>query len=221
MSIGPGPRAASEDLDSEQVKLAYSRWAGVYDLVFGPIFRRARRRAARILDPRPGERILEVGVGTGLSLKHLPRHCRVVGVDLSRPMLQRALARLPLREGPQVALVEADGGRLPFPDATFDGALAPYVLSAAPDPVAVLREMERTCRPGTRMVILNHFSSSRPWLAGIEGLLSPLTSRMLGFRTYFPLPPLLAAADLQVERLERVPPLRYWHVVCCRVRKKE
>ena len=202
-------------LDTFSVKRAYSRWANVYDWVYGPFFTAARRRAIELMELEEGARAVEVGVGTGLSLPLFPAHCQVVGVDFSRPMLQRAATRL--RELQIAAqLVEGDGARLPFADRSFDGALAPYVVSAAPDPVALLREMQRVCRPGSPLVTLNHFTAPRPVGAAVERAVSRFTSKVLGFRTDFPLRALFADAGLRVEHLERVSPLRYWHIVVCK-----
>ena len=203
----------SHEMDASTVQQAYSRWARVYDWIFGPLFSRARQRAIEHLQLAPGDRVIEVGVGTGLSLPLFPRGCSVVGADFSRAMLERAAAKA---GNGHSMLLEGDGGRLPFADGTFDAALAPYVVSAAPDPVAILREMERICRPGGRLVILNHFSRPRRGAAGFSRALTRLTSRLLGFHAEFPLEPLFERAGLVVEHCEKAPPLRMWQIVCCR-----
>jgi len=205
----------SHDMDATSVQEAYSRWVHVYDWIFGPAFTRARRRAIEHLQIQAGDRVIEVGCGTGLSLPLLPSGSRVVGVDFSRAMLARAVRRADEIARGSTTLVEGDAGRLPFPDDTFDAALAPYVVSAAPDPIAVLHEMERVCRPGGRLVILNHFSSSRRGAAGFSRALTRLTSRVLGFHAEFPLEPLFERAGLVVEHCEKVPPLRMWRIACC------
>jgi phosphatidylethanolamine/phosphatidyl-N-methylethanolamine N-methyltransferase len=132
----------SHEMDASTVQEAYSRWVLVYDWIFGPAFTRARRRAIEHLRIEPGDKVIEVGVGTGLSLPLLPQSCTFVGADFSRAMLDRAAARTAGANG-SAMLIEGDGGRLPFADDTFDAALAPYVVSAAPDPIAILHEMER------------------------------------------------------------------------------
>lgn len=206
-------------MDAEQVQEAYSRWVRVYDWIFGPAFTRARRRAVELLELEPGWKTLEVGVGTGLALQLFPAGCRVVGVDFSRPMLEKARPRA--AAAPAAAcLVEGDAGRLPFAEDTFDAGLAPYVVSAAPEPTAVLRELARVCRPGAPLVILNHFSHRPRWLGAVERLLEPLTARLLGFHAHFPLEPLFARVELEVVHVERVPPLHYWHIVCCRAAER-
>ena len=205
----------SHEMDATTVQEAYSRWAHVYDWIFGPAFTRARRRAIEHLQLAPGDSVIEVGVGTGLSLPLFPHGCSVVGADFSRAMLERAATRAGGGGNGLAMLIEGDGGRLPFADDTFDAALAPYVVSAAPDPIAILHEMERVCRPGGRLVILNHFSTSRRGVAGISRALSRVTSRLLGFHAEFPLEPLFERAGLVVEHCEKVPPLRLWRIVCC------
>ncbi len=205
----------SHEMDASTVQEAYSRWARVYDWIFGPMFSRARRRAIERLQLAPGDRVIEVGVGTGLSLPLFPRDCSVVGADFSRAMLERAATKPGNGSRSSSMLIEGDGGHLPFADDTFDAALAPYVVSAAPDPIAILQEMERVCRPGGRLVILNHFSRARPGAAGFSRALTRLTSRLLGFHAEFPLEPLFESAGLVVEHCEKAPPLRMWQIVCC------
>ena len=201
-------------MDTASVQAAYSRWAKVYDWTFGLLFGGARRQAIELMDLRPGEAGIEVGVGTGLSLSLFAPQCRVVGVDFSRPMLEKAAARV--RGGGlqcRASLVEGDGTRLPFADATFDAALAPFVVSAAPDPVALLRDMERVCRPGARMVVLNHFSPRSPFLVKLERGASALTSRLLGFHADFPLEPLFERAGVDIEHVERATSFGSWYIV--------
>lgn len=201
-------------MDTASVQAAYSRWSKFYDGTFGMLMTGARRRAFAILDLQAGESALEVGVGTGLSLSLMPAGCRLTGVDFSRPMLERALPRV--RRGKlacHAALVEADGARLPFADRTFDAAIAPFVVSAAPNPSALLREMVRVCRPGGRLLVLNHFTSRSQFLARIEQGLSPVTSSVLGFHSDFPLEPLFESASIKIEGVQRVTSVGSWYAV--------
>ncbi len=191
-------------MDTSSVQAAYARWARVYDRTFGFLLGGVRRRAIELMELEPGDRAIEVGVGTGLSLPMMPEGCRLVGVDFSRPMLEGALTRL--RRDPipaHAALVEADGTSLPFADGTFDAALAPFVVSAAPDPVALLHDMLRVCRSGARLVVVNHFSSPNPLLAKLERGASAVTSRLLGFHADFPLEPLFDEAGIEIDHIER------------------
>ncbi len=194
-------------MELEAVQKAYKRWARVYDIVFGPLFRFARRRAIDMLELSPNHVILEVGVGTGLSIPEFPRGPGIYGIDISRPMLERARARA---RRPRSGVVEADAGHLPFADRCFDGALAPYVVSVVPEPATMLREVCRVVRPGGRIIVLNHFASANPVMASFERAISPTTTRLLGFHADFSVEPILDQAGLRVVRSSRVPPLRYW-----------
>lgn len=194
-------------MDLQKVQKAYSRWSKVYDVVFGPAFSVARRRGIGMLDLAPGNRVLEVGVGTGLSIPQFPTGVEVVGIDISRPMLRRARGRARRREA---LLVLGDAGRLPFPDSCFDAVFAPYVVSAVPDPLAMLREMARVARPGASVVLLNHFASRNPVLNAVEKAVTRTTSALLGFHASLPIGPLLHEAGLDVQVAERVPPFGYW-----------
>jgi phosphatidylethanolamine/phosphatidyl-N-methylethanolamine N-methyltransferase len=135
----------------------YAALAPLYDLIYGAALQPGRRRAMSRLAPRGGERILEVGVGTGFGLLQYPADCRITAIDLSEPMIARACERLRRHRLAHVSLSRMDAARLAFADAQFDGVYAPYLINVVPDPVGVAREMIRVCRPGGRIVFLNHF----------------------------------------------------------------
>src|SRR5262245_35468003 len=137
--------------------LLYQHLAPCYDVIYGVGLEPGRARALERLAPAPGETILEVGVGTGLSAVRYPRTCRTVGVDLSASMLARAKVRLERRNARHIALCRMDAARLAFRDGQFDAVYAPYVINVVPDPTQVAREMLRVCRRGGRLVFLNHF----------------------------------------------------------------
>tara|TARA_B100000959_G_scaffold287299_1_gene370912 strand:- start:2337 stop:2972 length:636 start_codon:yes stop_codon:yes gene_type:complete len=201
-------------MDAASVQKVYSRWARVYDWVFGLLFGNARRLAFQRMELKSGNYAIEVGVGTGLSLTSLPEGCHLVGVDFSRPMLERALMRWRADSVDRTAvLVEGDGACLPFPDKTFDAAFAAFVVSATPDAVALLEDMQRVCRPGARMVVVNHFSPNEPRLARLRSSFSNVTSRLLGFHAEFPLEPLFRKAGIEVDRIERATFCGGWRVV--------
>jgi phosphatidylethanolamine/phosphatidyl-N-methylethanolamine N-methyltransferase len=148
----------------------YQRLAPVYDLIYGSTLEPGRRRAMKRLAPASGEFILEVGVGTGLSAVEYPRRCRVIAIDSSPAMLSRARSRFLRRSVDHVSLCAMDAAHLGFPDAFFDAVYAPYVMNVVADPVAVAREMLRVCRPGGRLVLLNHFDDvSGSWLSDLLG----------------------------------------------------
>jgi phosphatidylethanolamine/phosphatidyl-N-methylethanolamine N-methyltransferase len=194
-------------MDLHSVQKAYSRWSHFYDLVFGPAFRAARRRAIRMLELDAGDRVLEVGVGTGLSFPFFPPDCRVIGVDISREMLSRARDRA---HGAGGGLVEGDVGDLPFRDGVFDAVLAPFVVSAVPDPVAMMHQINRVTRPDARVVLLNHFASPNPVVNAVERAITKTTARALGFHADFDVEPVLQRAGWAVTSVQKVPPLGYW-----------
>ena len=144
-----------------------------------------RRYAVSLLTPHAGERILEVGVGTGLSLPLYPNGCDVVGIDISDPMLDRARARLSGLDHANVVLKRMDARKIAYPDGHFDKVLAPYVISVVPDPSRVMAEMARVCRPGGTVIVVNHFQSTFAPLAALEHLITPL-STWIGFRMDLP-----------------------------------
>jgi phosphatidylethanolamine/phosphatidyl-N-methylethanolamine N-methyltransferase len=161
---------------------AYARWAPVYDVVFGPIMEASRRAAVAALPP-DAERVIEVGVGTGISLPDYPRKTRVVGIDLSPDMLERARRRVADQRLANVeAILEMDAGRLAFPDDSFDAAMAMYVMTVVPDPTRVMAEMRRVVKPGGRILAVSHFAADAGPRRLVGDLLSPM-GRLLGWNT--------------------------------------
>ena len=157
-------------MPTDQVATIYRRLAPLYDLIYGATLEPGRRHAMMRLAPASGERILEVGVGTGLSAVAYPRRCRVVAIDTSHAMLEKARARLARRRVEHVTLCLMDAAHLGFPDGAFDAVYAPYVINVVQDPIAVAREMLRVCRPFGRLVLLNHFRYTQgSWLNDLLG----------------------------------------------------
>jgi ubiquinone/menaquinone biosynthesis C-methylase UbiE len=178
-------------MSDASLRRAYGIWAVFYDVVVGGVGG-ARRRSLEVLAPRPGERILLVGAGTGLDLPHLPRHARCDAVDLTPAMLRRARRRAE-RLGFPLTVTEAAAAALPFADGRFDAAVLHLILAVVPDPVSALREVERTLRPGGRAVVWDKMlpAGGRPSL--LRRCAHALTHRHLtGF--LFDLPATLAAA---------------------------
>ncbi|MDR6128097.1 phosphatidylethanolamine/phosphatidyl-N-methylethanolamine N-methyltransferase [Sphingomonas sp. SORGH_AS802] len=172
-------------MNSIGVAKAYDRWAPIYDLVFGAVFRQGRSVAIDAAE-RVGGRILEVGVGTGISLPRYRRSSRITGVDLSDAMLDKARARVARLGLTNVEAIEiGDAERLAYPDHAFDVVVAQYVVSAVPHPLRALDECARVCRPGGEIVITTRVSAEGGLRGTIERGLMPVTSR-LGFRTEFP-----------------------------------
>ena len=214
-----GSDAASRALsviavETDFVEGVYEKLASVYDWFFGPTLHAGRLQAMQRMAISPGDRILEVGVGTGINLSLYPRDCELTGIDLSDSMLEKAYERVAEKRMRNVHLQQMDASRLLFPDASFDIVYAPYLISVVPDPIQVAREMGRVCRPGGRIVILNHFRSTNPIMSWGERLISPFTIH-IGFKSDLDLPAFLAQADLQPVSIEKVniPPI--WSLVTC------
>jgi phosphatidylethanolamine/phosphatidyl-N-methylethanolamine N-methyltransferase len=171
----------------EAVKAAYRRYAKVYDAVFGPVLQPGRKAVLEALQCRPGDRVLEVGVGTGLSLPLYPPFVRLTGVDLSREMLEKARARVERRGLANVeGLHEMDALAMDFPDASFDKVVAMYVVSVVQEPARLLRELHRVCKPDGEIFIVNHVRSSNPVVGALERSLARFSDQ-LGFHPDFEL----------------------------------
>ena len=146
------------------VERVYQKLAGVYDYTFGPTLHPGRLEAIEKMSIHPGDDVLEVGVGTGINLSLYPRSCTITGVDLSSKMLEKAQKRIVEKGLTHCRVMEMNAEQMAFADNSFDVVYAPYVISVVPDPVKVAREMYRVCRPGGRVIILNHFKSTNPVL---------------------------------------------------------
>jgi len=200
----------------ESIRSAYRRHSRYYDTVFGPILHPGRELIVQALHLNSGERILEVGVGTGLSLPLYPSTVQVTGIDISKEMLDIARERVERDQLSHVdLLLEMDAEALRFPDASFDKVVAMYVVSVVPDPVQMVNEMRRVCKPNGELFIVNHFHSQRPVIREVEDLLAPL-SKLAGFRPDMDLPEFLHSTDLDVIEKRRANLLGYWKILRCR-----
>lgn len=202
-------------MDLQDTLKTYRLFSGSYDLVFGPVFHPGRKEAVRLANDGPGQRILEVGVGTGLSLPYFRRDAEVTGIDVSAEMLVKARRRAARQQLSQVkAIVEMDAENLLFPDASFDAVLALYVASVVPNPARFAAEMRRVCRPGGTIVIVNHFTSDNWIMRAIEKRLAPLAGR-IGFHADFPLDKFLGDSGLTVRDRRPSNLFGYWTLLRC------
>jgi phosphatidylethanolamine/phosphatidyl-N-methylethanolamine N-methyltransferase len=196
------------------VEAVYERLASFYDFIFGPTLHAGRLQAIQRMGIASRDRVLEVGVGTGINASLYPADCQVTGIDLSSSMLEKAHDRIARKGISNVTLLQMDATELKFPDNIFDIVYAPYVISVVPDPVAVAREMRRVCRPGGRIIFLNHFRSSNRAMAWLERVISPATVH-IGFKSDLDLPAFLAQADVMPVSIEKVNIPRIWSLVTC------
>ena len=201
-------------LETSFVEGVYEKLASVYDLFFGLPLHHGRSKAIRRMAIKPQDQVLEVGVGTGISLPLYPRRCSVTAIDLSEGMLERARTRVLQYNLRNVRLIQMDATELKFPDNSFDIVFAPYFISCVPDPLTVTREMRRVCKRGGRLVFVNHFLSDSPITSRIERAIAPLTVH-LGFKSDFDLPAFLAQTGLRAESIEKVNVPRIWSLVIC------
>lgn len=193
-------------LDADSVREAYRRWAGVYDTVFGGVSGFGRRRAVAAVNRLAGPRVLEVGVGTGLALPLYRRDLQVVGIDLSREMLEKAQARVAEERLANVrGLLEMDAEHMAFADSSFDVAVAMFTASVVPDAKRLFAEMSRVVRPGGHLLFVNHFAAEGGPRWWVERAMAPL-SRRLGWHPDFALRDLLDPESTQVEAIEACPP---------------
>ena len=208
---------ATCDLDSSMVKTAYARWAPIYDAVCGPVMvkgRRAAASAARAI----GGKILEVGVGTGLSFDDYDATTEITGIDLSAPMLEKARAKMASGRYPYVKDVRLmDAHNMAFADATFDCVVAQFVITLVANPEQVLSECHRVVKPGGRIILVNHLYSEVGVAAAVERWAAQRT-RSLGLRPEFPFARLQAWAHankdaIMVER-RKVAPFGIYTLVC-------
>jgi ubiquinone/menaquinone biosynthesis C-methylase UbiE len=192
----------------------YESLTPLYDAICGPLLHAGRRRAMTLLAPRPGERILEVGVGTGYGVNDYPPGCEVVAIDLSWPMLERAVRRVDDAHRGMLAFAQMDAGNLALPDDAFDAVYVPYTINVVPDPVAVGKELLRVCASTGRMVFLNHFAG----VAETSNLLNGLVGRVataMDVNWHLHLETFAKALDLRVIVKESVNIPRLSTVVVC------
>ena len=193
-------------MDTASVRHAYRRWAPVYDYTFGKVAEAGRKHAVKIINTRKG-RVLEVGVGTGLSLPSYGAHLTVTGIDLSPEMLEKAQEKVTRKKLSHVdGLHEMDASALAFPDESFDTVVAMYVMTVVPDPDTVMRELERVCAPGGEVILVNHFSQEEGMRGLLERKLAPFAD-LIGWHAVFEIDRVLVCDDLRLAERRSLRPL--------------
>jgi len=199
-------------MDEGAVRTAYRRWAPVYDRTFGRVASEARKHAVEIVNTRSGQ-VLEVGVGTGLSLPAYRRELEIVGIDLSPEMLEKARGRAAaLGLANVTGLHEMDAGDLEFPDGSFDTVAAMFVMTVVPEPEKVMRELARVCRPGGEVLIVNHFSTEAGLRGWVERRMAPFGDK-LGWRPVFDQRRVMVCDDLELIERRRLRPMGLFTVL--------
>jgi phosphatidylethanolamine/phosphatidyl-N-methylethanolamine N-methyltransferase len=193
-------------IDEGAVLDAYRRWAPIYDYTFGRIARGGRRHAVELINEGDG-RVLEVGVGTGLSLPDYDRRLEIVGIDLSPDMLEKARERVASEAlGNVTGLHEMDAADLKFPDAAFDTVVAMYVMTVVPEPEVVMRELARVTKPGGQVLLVNHFSQREGVRGWVERRMAPFADK-IGWRSVFDVSRVTVCDDLELVQRKSLRPL--------------
>jgi phosphatidylethanolamine/phosphatidyl-N-methylethanolamine N-methyltransferase len=200
------PRVAQAQMDEDAVRSVYRRWAPVYDHTFGIVASEGRKHAVELINQSKG-RVLEVGVGTGLSLPAYNRSLDIVGIDLSPEMLDKARERVAEEWLTNVTgLHEMDAGELEFANASFDTVVAMFVMTVVPDPEKVMRELSRVCRPGGEVMLVNHFSTDDGVRGWVERRMAPFSDK-LGWHPLFDVDRVMVCPELKLVQKRGLRPM--------------
>lgn len=204
--------ATKQGMEASSIKKIYAFYSRIYDFIFKRWFYPRQQHVIQSLALREGQRVLDLGVGTGLSLPLYPRNVQVTGVDLSDSMLREAQKKIQQERLDHVTLLEMDAGRLAFADDAFDVVIAAFVISVVPDPVQVIAEIKRVSKSDGKIVIINHFQSQNRLIARVEEWLSPLCKK-IGWRSDLALEYLVHDAGLSIQQTYSLNKIDLWKVV--------
>ena len=204
--------AMKQGMETSSIKKIYGSYSRIYDFIFKRWFYPRQQHVIRSLSLQEGQRVLDLGVGTGLSLPLYPRQVQVAGVDLSDGMLREAHRKVRQEQLDHVTLLEMDAGQLAFADDAFDVVIAAFVISVVPDPIQVIAEIKRVSKPDGKIVIINHFQSQNKLIAQVEKWLSPLCKKV-GWRSDLALEYLVRCAGLNVQQKYSLNKIDLWKVV--------
>lgn len=199
-------------MQESSTRKIYDLHSMFYDATFGRLVRKRIAKAIGHMNLREGDRVLDLGIGTGASLSYYPRHARVIGVDLSSGMLREARKKIAALKMTHATVFQADALRLPFADDTFDHVFMSHVISVVSDPYRLVREAQRVSKQGARMVMVNHFQSDNRFVALIEKWLSPLCTK-LGWRSDLALHDLIRRTGLQIDYRYKLDSIDLWETV--------
>jgi len=199
------------DIEAHESKI-YSEFAPLYDKIFGKLFYNRIERVIDDLEIPIGAKVLEVGAGTGTSFPAYPTHCNVTGIDLAPDMLAQARQKIQENSWRHLKVMEMNALHLEFPDNTFDFVMAFHVVTVVPDPIRMIAEAKRVCRPNGKIVIVNHFTSDVPVLGTLTKAMDPLT-RWLGWRTDLQLKPFIETTGLSIEKVYKLSKTSLYTVV--------
>jgi phosphatidylethanolamine/phosphatidyl-N-methylethanolamine N-methyltransferase len=199
-------------MQEHSTKKIYDVQSAVYDYTFGALVRRRIQTAIKHMNIAPGDRVLDLGIGTGASLNHYPDHAKVYGIDLSSGMLNLARKKMAENGVINTHLFQANALELPFADDAFDHVFISHVISVVSDPCAVIREAQRVCKQNSRLVILNHFQSTNRFIALIEKWLCPLCTK-LGWRSDLALQDLVQGTGMEIDYRFKLESIDLWETV--------
>jgi phosphatidylethanolamine/phosphatidyl-N-methylethanolamine N-methyltransferase len=189
---------AVQEVRSHESKIYYE-FSKFYERIFTGLLGPRIRSTIDALKIRPGAKILEVGVGTGLSLSAYPPNVEVTGIDLAAEMLDQAQQKVDQNQWRHIRLRQMDALHMDFPDSHFDYVMAFHILSVVADSDRLMGEILRVCKPRGTVAIINHFRSEHRWLAPLVDILDPVTRR-LGWRTTLRFSDVVAGEPLHVEQ---------------------
>ena len=199
-------------MQEASTRAIYNIWAHFYDHTMGRGVQRRQQLAIERMNIQPGQKVLDVGIGTGLSLDLYPQHSKVVGIDISEGMLAKATTRMEQYGYDFATLAVADALHLPFADASFDHVFVTHVITVVSDPVQLIEEMRRVCKVGGKIVIVNHFLSGNRFAAALEKLLRPICEK-IGWRSDLSLEYLIEKTGLPVDYRYKLDSVDVWETV--------
>lgn len=199
-------------MELESIKKIYAGYSNIYDALFKRFFYPRIKHAITYMDIKPGDRVLDVGVGTGLSLSEFPHNCKVVGIDLSTAMLRKAKDKIGSQRLNHIKVMSMDAMRMSFRDDSFDKVFISHVVTVVPDPYRLMSEVRRVCKKGGQVVIVNHFKSSNKVVEIVEKLINPVCKK-IGWRSDLCLNEFINRSGLNVRQKYMLKKLDFWHIL--------